>query len=96
MKLQCPTIINGMRNNMKMPPGAQERHTKNVSCQQGGDGSQVSSGCQQGERGVKNGQKTSYDLRMIPNENNDRLDMYLPCTPFQKLLLFVHNKIYFG
>ena len=36
MKLQCPTIINGMRKNMKMPPGAQERHTKNVSCQQGG------------------------------------------------------------
>ena len=56
MKLQCPTIINGMRNNMKMPPGAQERHTKNVSCQQG-DGSQVSSGCQQGERGSKMAKK---------------------------------------
>ena len=66
MKLQCPKIINGMRNNMKMPPGAQERHTKNVSCQQGGWEPSVI-GVSAGRAGVKNGQKTSYDLRMIPN-----------------------------
>ena len=57
MKLQCPTIINGMRNNMKMPPGAQERHTKNVSCQQGGMGAKCHRGVSRGSGGSKMAKK---------------------------------------
>jgi hypothetical protein len=58
MKLQSITIINGMRNNMKMPTGAHERHAENVSRQQEGVRSQVSWGCQQGGEGSKIAKKS--------------------------------------
>ena len=68
MKLQSITIINGMRNNMKMPPGAHERHAENVRRQQGGGfGAKCHGGVSRGERGQKLLKKASYDLWMIPN-----------------------------
>ena len=50
---------------MKMPTGARERHTKNVSRQQGGSETSVI-GMSAGGGGSKMAKKASYDLWMIP------------------------------